>query len=357
MTELFSFVYTSSLNYIFILLNLQMQKNQVRRYLLPLLVVLVVLVSGSSQGLTLVKKTSFFAPSDTFDQKRFNYAMGFSAVTYTGFSIGLYQAWYKQYPQEGFHTFNDYGEWGNMDKVGHLYTAYFQGVLCYKGAKWTGLSDDKSIMVGARCGGLFQTTIEMMDAFSSEWGFSIADMGANVTGIGLFALQQKYWGEQRIMFKVSSYPQKYDDFSVTGSNGTSISLQERADHLFGSSFAEKYLKDYNAQTYWASINVNSFLPENNKWPDWLNIALGYGSDNMFGGFENEWETDGEQFVLSDDTYPRVYQYYLGLDVDLTKIRTKNHFLKGVLSIFNIFKAPSPALEINSRGEVSFHIFR
>lgn len=317
----------------------------------------LVVTSSFGQIDIIQKKASFFAPSDTFNQKRFNYALGFSSATYTGFSIGLYQAWYKQYPQESFHTFNDWGEWNNMDKVGHIYTAYFQGVLCYKGAKWTGLSDDKSIMVGAICGGLFQTTIEMMDAFSAEWGFSVADMAANVSGIGIFALQQKYWGEQRITLKVSSYPSGYDDFSVVGSNGTSISLQDRANNLFGSSFAEKYLKDYNAQTYWASININSFLSENNKWPDWLNIALGYGADNMYGGFENKWVSDGEQFDLSDELYPRVHQYYLGFDLDLTKIRTKNHLLKGLLSIFNIFKAPSPALEVNSRGEISFHIFR
>jgi len=196
-----------------------------------------------------------------------------------------------------------------------------------------------------------------MDAFSTEWGFSISDMGANVSGIGLFALQQKYWGEQRIMFKISSVPKAYDDFSVVGSNGTSMTLQDRADHLFGSSFAEKYLKDYNSQTYWASINVNSFLPQNNKWPNWLNIAFGYGAANMFGGFENEWEREGEKFILSEEKYPRVHQYYLGFDLDLTKIKTKNHFLKGLFSIFNIFKAPSPALELNSRGEISFHIFR
>ncbi|MFT4533920.1 MAG: hypothetical protein ACI9P5_001272 [Saprospiraceae bacterium] len=334
-----------------------MQSINLERIYLPLIVTLMMLLPSYGQSTISQKKSSFFAPSDTFNQKRFNYALGFSTATYTGFSVGLYHTWYKQFEQEQFHTFNDWGEWNNMDKVGHLYTAYFQGVLCYKGAKWTGLSDNKSIMVGVICGGLFQTTLEVMDAFSSEWGFSMVDMGANISGIGLFALQQKYWGEQRIMIKVSSFPRNYDDFSIVGSNGTTVSLHERADNLFGSSFAEKYLKDYNAQAYWASINVNSFLPKNNKWPDWLNIALGYGADNMFGGFKNEWETDGERFVLAEDAYPRVHQYYLGLDFDFTKIKTKNHFLKGLFSIFNIFKAPSPALEINSKGEVSFHIFR
>jgi len=303
------------------------------------------------------RKTSFFTPSDTFNAKRFKYALGISATTYTGFSIGLYQTWYKQYPQEGFHFFNDVGEWNNMDKVGHVYTAYFQGVLCYKGAKWTGLNDDKSILVGAICGGLFQSTIEMMDAYSSQWGFSVADFGANITGIGIYALQQKYWKEQRITLKVSSLPSRYDDFSVTNSDGLSISLQERADDLFGTSYPERFLKDYNAQAYWASVNVHSFLPEGNKWPAWLNIALGYGADNMFGGFENTWGTEDNPYQVPENLYPRIQQYYLGLDLDLTKIKSNNDFVNGLLSIFNIFKAPSPAIELNSRGEVSFHFFR
>lgn len=303
------------------------------------------------------EEKGFFTPSDTFNQKRFNYALGISATTYTGFSIGLYHAWYKQYPQSKFHLFNDGGEWNNMDKVGHVYTAYFQGVLCYKGAKWTGLSDDKSILVGAICGSLFQSTIEVMDGFSEEWGFSLYDMGANITGIGIYALQQKYWKEQRISLKVSSFPQKYPEYTVVGSGGTSILLQDRANHLFGTSFAEKYLKDYNAQVIWASANVHSFLPSGNRWPEWLNVAFGVGAGNMFGGYKNEWETDGEQFVVDPNFYPRVQQYYLGFDINLTKIKTNNNFLKGMLSIFDIFKVPSPAIELNSRGEFTFHILR
>ena len=299
----------------------------------------------------------FFAPSDTFNQKRFNYALGISAATYTGFSIGLYHAWYKQYPQSGFHFFDDGGEWNNMDKIGHVYTSYFQGVLCYKGARWTGLSENNSILTGVICGSLFQTTIEVMDGFSEEWGFSLYDVGANVAGISAFALQQKYWKEQRISFKVSSIPIDYPMTTVVGSMGSEMTLNERANDLFGSSFAEKFLKDYNAQVYWASVNLHSFLPEGNKWPDWLNLAFGYGADNLYGGYKNEWVVDDELFVLDEDVYPRIHQFYVGFDLDLSRIKTKNHFLKGVLSMFNIFKMPSPALELNSRGELTFHILR
>ena len=92
-------------------------------------------------------------------------------------------------------------EWKQVDKVGHIYTAYLQGVLCYKGAQWVGLSEGQSIATGIICGSLFQTTIEVMDGFSTQWGFSIGDFAANALGVGAFALQQKYWGEQRILMQ------------------------------------------------------------------------------------------------------------------------------------------------------------
>ena len=52
-----------------------------------------------------------------------------------------------------------------------------------------------------------------------------------------------------------------------------------------------------------------------------------------GGFENEWEKEGERYVVDSNLYPRTHQFYLGFDVDLTKIKTKNNFLKGILSMF------------------------
>ena len=45
--------------------------------------------------------------------------------------------------------------------------------------------------------------IEVMDGFSTHWGFSKGDMLANIIGTGLFAAQQKWWGEQRMSLKFS----------------------------------------------------------------------------------------------------------------------------------------------------------
>lgn len=296
----------------------------------------------------------FWEPSPVFDRGRFTKALTFSTVAYSGFSTALYLTWYRQYPTESFHTFNDMGEWKQVDKVGHIYTAYLQGVLCYKGAQWVGLTENESILTGIICGSLFQTTIEVMDGFSSEWGFSVGDFGANILGIGAFAAQQKYWGEQRIIIKESSWARSYSKDPILSKSGEAVSsLHERTNSLFGTSFLEKYLKDYNGQTYWASVNVHSFLPENNTFPKWLNVAVGYGAQGLYGGFENQWEKDNELYELD---LPRYRQYYLSLDLDLSKFDPDNYFLRTLLSVFNIIKIPAPALEITSQGDIKLHLF-
>ncbi len=315
--------------------------------------------NGQSHSISSQEPTSFsefFTPSDTLNKKRFNIALTGTSLLYTGFSIGLYNTWYKQYPQSKFHLFDDWNEWNNIDKAGHLYTAYFQGVLGYKGSKWTGLSEDKAILVGALCGSIFQATVEVMDGFSENWGFSVGDMAANLAGTSAFVVQQKVWGEQRITVKVSSWPKSYPTDNISAVNGSSFtSLDARADDLFGSGFVESYLKDYNAQTIWASFNLKSLVNKDNKIPGWLNVAVGYGSENMFGGFANEWHLENDdRFVVDEIAFPRHRQYYLGLDVDLTRIKVKSQFLKSVLSILNIFKLPLPAFEYNSLGEFKVH---
>ncbi len=194
-----------------------------------------------------------------------------------------------------------------------------------------------------------------MDGFSSKWGWSWSDFAMNNGGLAAFYFQQKHWGEQRITFKVSSYAQDYSDEPISSVSGmSSSSLNTRANELYGASFSERYLKDYNAQTIWASVNIKSFLDKDAKVPDWLNVAVGYGANNMFGGYDNSWQVGDEIYTLGDDQ-ERYQQFYLGLDVDFTRLKVKNHFLKSLLTTLNIFKIPFPAIELNSRGEFTFHL--
>lgn len=148
--------------------------------------------------------------------------------------------------------------------------------------------------------------------------------------------------------KVSSTFRSYPDEIVTGTNGTNISLSERAKDLYGKNIFQTFLKDYNAQTIWLSVNIKSFLKEDNRFPKWLNIATGYGAENMYGGFRNEWDEDdpAEHFEIAHNLYPRYRQVYLAPDIDLSKIKVKSRFLQTLLSMANIFKIPSPAIEFN-----------
>ena len=309
-------------------------------------------------GALTISCQSFFTPSDPLNKKRVYVAAGSTAVVSSSFAIGLYNTWYKKYPRQGFHLFNDWDEWAFMDKAGHLHTAYFQSLLCYKGAKWTGINKKNSIITGVICGMLFQSTIEVFDGFSSKWGFSITDMVANLSGSATFAFQQHYWNDQRIRIKISSIPINYSKAPILSDDYKAVSsLSNRAASLFGRTYFESFLKDYNAQTYWASVNIHSFFPEGNNWPKWLNLAFGYGAQNLYGGYKNSWAEGSNTFSLNSADYPRYNQFFLSFDLDFNKLNTKNPFLKTLFSGLNIFKIPSPTIEINTEGRIVFHLFK
>lgn len=292
------------------------------------------------------KLASYLSHSDSFNLKRTSLSAGFTAATYTGFSIGLYQAWYKHGELTKFHFFDDSREWKYMDKCGHAYDGYFQTALCYQGARWAGLGNRKSVLVASVIANVFQTTIEVYDGFSKKWGFSWADISSNLIGSGFFIVQQQLWHEQRFLIKFSSYPSQY--------NTTIPSIKSRVSDLYGSALPEKLLKDYNAQTYWLSFNPNVFYKDA-KWPSYVNIALGYGAQGMYGGYLNDWiDASGNHISLDNINYPRYNQYYLSLDLDLRKIPTHHSYLKTLFFVLNIFKIPSPSLEYNSLGKTKFH---
>lgn len=297
--------------------------------------------------------TSFWDYPPTLHKTRFWTAAGTGAVAYTGTLITLNELWYKQYPRTSFHFFNDADEWLQMDKAGHMFTAYFEADWIYAITRWTGMKRKPSILTSAIVATGLQATVETLDGFSSKWGFSVHDFLSNVAGSSLWMSQQFAWDEQRIRMKVSSTYRQYPALLIDGHPSGTTTLRERTDDLYGNNIFQSFLKDYNAQTVWLSINVSSFLPEENNFPKWLNIAAGYGAENMFGGFENEWEHEGDTYKLSTAAYPRYRQFYISPDIDLGKINVKSKPLKMILCMANIFKIPAPALEINGRGGVKW----
>lgn len=263
---------------------------------------------------------------------------------WTASFIALNKAWYSDYPRSSFHFFNDIHEWNQMDKAGHFWTNYHVTRVSSEMWKWTGIPEKKAVVLGGLSGVAYQSIIEIQDGFSQEWGFSWPDMTANLLGAASFVSQELRWHEQRIQIKMSYWPYQYPGDMIA-----------RRNQLFGKGLQERILKDYNSQTYWASANLASFLPQGNL-PKWLNVSIGYGSNGMLGGIENKW-TDkmGNDYNRTD--IKRIRRFYLAPDVDLTQIKTRSKLLSTVFYVFNMVKFPAPAIEINSNKKVKFHYFK
>jgi hypothetical protein len=262
---------------------------------------------------------------------------GVHAGWYIGSLIVLNDAWYKGFPRTSFHTFNDSREWLQVDKIGHAWSAYNIAKYSTASWNWAGLPHNKAVWIGGIAGVCYLTIIEYLDGKSAKWGWSWADMSANLAGAGLFISQDLTWKEQRIQYKFSAHRASYTS-----------TLDQRANALFGKSLPERLLKDYNAQTYWFSANLSSFFPET-KLPRWLNIAVGYGADGMLGGFENKW-TDADGNTITRYDIPRKRQFYIAPDIDFNRIKTNKKLVRTLLNFLNILKMPAPALMIDSKGK-------
>jgi hypothetical protein len=277
-------------------------------------------------------KSTFWQKSDTLNKKRRNSVYITEASSATLTLIGLNQLWYADYPRSSFHTINDNKEWLQMDKIGHAFTSYYVGKLGMEALDWAGETKRNQLIYGATLGFAFLTSVEILDGFSEEWGFSTGDLIANAAGTGLLIGQELLWNEQRINFKYSFHTTKYADIRP---------------ELLGENFIQQALKDYNGQTYWLSANLWSFHKKS-KIPKWINVAFGYGAEGMLSGNK---DTFIDQNIPDTE---RFRQFYLSLDIDLTKIKTNSKFLKTVFSTINFIKIPAPTVELNTKNKLIFH---
>lgn len=265
-----------------------------------------------------------------------------SAVAAGGSFIFLNEAWYKGYPRSDFHTFNDNREWLQMDKVGHVWTAYTLNHLITRSWQWAGVDHKNAVWMGTGTSLLYMLSIEYLDGRSAQWGWSWGDATADVIGNAVFAIEDLAWKDQRIQIKFSPGYHQYKE----------PDLKQRADQLFGKSLPERILKDYNAQRYYLSINLKSFF-QNSKLPPWLNVAVAYGAEGMYGAFENIAYDANGNITFDRRDIKRYRQWYLMPDFDLSKIKTKSKFLKTLFEVF-YFTVPFPSLEY-SQGKVRFNL--
>jgi hypothetical protein len=272
--------------------------------------------------------------TDTLNRKRLTAFIVTGTSLYVSSTIGLYNLWYKNYPQSTFHFFNDNQEWLQMDKCAHVTASYYIGRVGYSALRWSGVSEKKAVWYGGMTGFAFLATIEVMDGFSEEWGFSPMDIVANTLGTTLFISQQLAWHEQKFVMKYSFHSSPYAQYNP---------------ELLGSTLLQNMVKDYNGQTYWLSANISSLGLQHTRFPKWLNIAAGYGAEGMTGAFENPDEINGVPVPYSE----RYRQFYIAPDIDLSRIPVKSKTLKLILNTIGFIKIPMPTLEFNKNG-VKFH---
>ena len=252
-----------------------------------------------------------------------------------GSLVYLQDAWYSDFNSGDFHTIDDSGEWLQMDKIGHIAAVSMLSNINYQAYKWAGYSNTQATWMGFGISWGYLASVEIMDGFSEGWGFSWSDIAANTIGGALFVAQQLTWKDQRIIMKFSYHSTEY---------------AAMRPEILGSTDAQRVLKDYNGQTYWLSVNPQSFFKEKKVFPKWLNLSIGYSADGMLGGESNV----GEDYDFSH--IPRIRQFYFSPDIDFSRINTKSKFLKGLFVFLNMVKVPAPTLEVDQNGKVNFYFF-
>jgi hypothetical protein len=275
------------------------------------------------------------ADNDTINRKRLNTVIYTSAGLYVGTLTVLYFGWYKDTPRTGFHIFNDNKNDLQLDKIAHATTAYTFSYYAYNCLNWSGVDNNKSAVYGSLMGFGAMSVIEILDGFSAEYGASWGDLIANASGSALFMTQQLAWKEQRFRLKFSYHPTDYAHYNP---------------ELLGYNHPQRALKDYNGMTFWLSGNIHSFLPEESRFPKWINVAVGYGGKGILGVTSNPSEIDG----LPVPYFNRTRQYYVSMDIDWTKIETNSKVLKFLFKGFSFVKLPFPTLEYNKENQFVFH---
>ncbi len=290
----------------------------------------------------------FLRPAATFNKQRFWKASASGTLLYSGATYALWQTWYANYPRASFQTINDWPEWLQMDKPGHAFTAYQYARFAFAGARWTGMSRPAARYTALGVSTLLQGTLEMFDGFSAQWGFSWSDIAANTVGTSLFILQDVAWKEQRILFKVGSNLRPIPDVPIINRNGVEGNLGDAVRLRYGTGLVERFLKDYNNQSSWLSFNLRSFAPKASAIPPWLNLAVGYGIENVYGAYGNTWRINGQSFSYNE---PRYRQWFLSPDLYFSRIPTQKRWLRFTFGILDFFKLPAPTLEY-SQGKFS-----
>ena len=257
-------------------------------------------------------------------------ALGATTLAY----FGLYNLWYKNYPQTSFHFFNDIEEWNYMDKAGHIYSSYQVARKSHLFLNKKNIENpiEKSCFYSL----FFMLCIEVLDGFSREWRFSNYDLLSNFIGTGIFYFQEKKFKRQLLKLKFSSHLSPY-------------AIHRRS--LLGDNISQRIFKDYNGQTYWLTFDFNNKIQDKIKVFKYLNFSLGYSIDGFVGARNNNILNCADCNEIK-----RQSQLLFSIDLDLTEIKTKNRMVQLLLNSFSVIKFPAPTIILQDHNEFRWFYF-
>lgn len=265
----------------------------------------------------------------TIDKKRTITVNTITLGLWASSIVGLQSTWYKNMQTNSFHIYNDASNWLQMDKAGHFYTTSKLSLLTSDWYKWSGMQPKKAAIIGAAIGLGYQTTIEILDGFATDWGFSWADMAANTMGAGAFLVQDILWKEQRLIPKFSYYPSPYAAYRP---------------NVLGANFQERLLKDYNGQSYWLSFSPGHFQSLN-FIPKWFCLSFGYSVDQKLVG-------DEENYM----GFQAKREFLFSLDVDFSQVKTSKKWFNSIIKQLNYIKIPFPTLSLKNGRIVTYGLY-
>lgn len=258
------------------------------------------------------------------------------AIVYALLLLWLSSIWYNSYTT--FHFFDDLFEWEYLDKAGHFFASFYIGLFACEA-----LGNSKNLNPSLRkkwtcfAGFYLLLPIEILDGFSLNYGASIVDLAANLLG-SIFCIG--YISNKLVSTAIPKFSFHTTAFAIM------------RPELLGSNFVQQVVKDYNGQTYWLSIDINSIF--NRKiLPSWLLLTIGYGADGLLGGHDNVWQnTEGKTFDYSN--VERAKRFFISVDLNASVLRGKSKVFSYLFAPFILLKFPGPAIEINVERGIVFH---
>ena len=214
----------------------------------------------------------------------------------------------------------------NVDKLGHFMGGLEAADFFSSSIKWAGMNEKKSLWYGAAFGSGLQLVIEMKDAYAPYWGFSKWDLALGSAG-SFWPVAQYYNPDLKaINFKFSYYKRSNIYWDLDKQRGKETNKFAWQD-------------DYPNQTYWVTFDVNHFI-ETCCWPDWLNVAVGFGID------DTQYLNDGTKAGGNNE-------WYIALDYDVPKLLKKWNSPTGkkVKHWLNYFHFPAPTIRISPKLEL------